>query len=749
MVPSASQSSQYGAIARPASLSWLVANRTPTPIASVLAHKRLMLVIVAAVLLLGVATALYYGREYVAEATIRVSPVASASLAGEQSQFSSNADYRDFVQEQVFEIDNFATASAALELLGSRRWLAQAPGESDRFAAERLVKMLKVQPVEGSYLVRISLTGSDPEGLDEIVNAVAKAYLSRAAKRELDGTDVGLQLLTSRQSELEQSIANGQRQLADLTQELGVSSVSGTLINPYDKMVSDTNAALAHTRRNVLSAQARLDAVKLHRERIQDADVEAKAEQMAASGTDINTARQSLIAQREQALVELSSLGPNHPGRQALEAQITEITKELTSLDQSSLQRARRMLTDSEKATTSVDISEAESTLEQMESAEKGIEKELQGVKTTAATFGAKYSQAVSVQEKIERQGKDLQDLQERMSLLRLKTQAPGVVALDAAAMLPDVPEKSKQRLIFVIFALGSLILGVAVPTAIDLTDRRLKTIGEFEAILGFPPLGVALANGAGQESIRRIALGIMREWRTSGIRSYVLTSVRQGGNAHLAIAIAEELADLGVRTMAIEASLTKSNGRHPRPTSLPAEASHPKPTSLPAEASHPKPTTLPAEAIVTSGRETKRLFPRVANTVALDSRAKSIPQTIADAGLQRLQNGSVVARPFGYVRDSVDRALGNHDIVLLAAPPLLSSADTAAIIHLPAGAILVARAGHDDVSEIASAVRELEKCVPPVVGAVFCEAAWSSADGEYEVDAALQKSRRMSASPA
>ena len=178
-----------------------------------------------------------------AEATIRVSPVVPASLAGEQSQFSSNADYRDFVQEQVFEIDNFATASAALDLLGPKRSLWQLPDESDRHAAERLVKALKVEPVADSYLVRIALEGGNPEGLDEIVNAVVKAYLSRTAKRELDGTDVGIQLLTSRQSELQKNIANDQQQLAGLTQELGVSSVSGELINPYDKMVADTNAA--------------------------------------------------------------------------------------------------------------------------------------------------------------------------------------------------------------------------------------------------------------------------------------------------------------------------------------------------------------------------------------------------------------------------------------------------------------------------------------------------------------------------
>ena len=157
------------------------------------------------------------------------------------------------------------------------------------------------------------------------------------------------------------------------------------------------------------------------------------------------------------------------------------------------------MLADSEEATTSVDISEAQSNLDQMQSAEKGIEKELEGVKSTASVFGGKYSQAVSVQERLERQHKDLQDLQERMSMLRLKTQAPGVVALEAAAMEPDIPLSSRRRLIFVVFVLGSLMLGVAVPTAIDLIDRRLKTADEFEAVLGFPPLGVAMANGAGR----------------------------------------------------------------------------------------------------------------------------------------------------------------------------------------------------------------------------------------------------------
>src|SRR5271156_3630077 len=161
MLPSVNQ---YGTVARPASSSLLVANRTATPLRSLWTHKWLAVLIVIVVSAVGFAAALLHPRDYEAEATIRISPVASSSLAGEESQFNSNADYRDFVQEQVFEVDNFATATAALDLLGPKRSLVQAPGESDRFAAERLVKMLRVEPVADSYLVRISLAGDDPEG---------------------------------------------------------------------------------------------------------------------------------------------------------------------------------------------------------------------------------------------------------------------------------------------------------------------------------------------------------------------------------------------------------------------------------------------------------------------------------------------------------------------------------------------------------------------------------------------------------
>ena len=699
MMRPANQANQFDILVRPAHSSWVVPNRSPTPWTSILAHKRLAISLLVVVSIVGLAVALLMQREFVTEATIRVSPAVPASMYPGEPRFSSNLDYRDFVQQQVFEIDDYATVSAALNSLGSKRWSWQRSGESDRHAAERLMWNLKVASVPDSYLITIDLSGAKPEGLAEIVNGVAQSYLARAAKRELNGTDVGFQLLTSRQKEIEDSIAKDQAQLAGLAQELGVPNVDSALVNPYEKMIEDSNAALAEARRAVLVAQAHLNAVKSNRERIKDSDVEAKARQQAASGSETSTAKQQLVQQREQALVQLSGLGPNHPGRKALEAQIEITNRELAKLDQAALDRARSEFNDVEQATTSVKISDATSNLEQAQSAAKGIEQELEKVKATAANFGTKFGQAVAVQEKLKQARADLRDLQERMSMLRLKSEAPGLVALEAAAMVPDSPERSKRRVIFGLFLLFALAASIGGPTLVDLIDQKIKTASELEAILGFPALGVAPSSvgSLAQEARRRIALGIMREWRRSEIRSFVLTSIRQGANISLALALAEELNALGVRALVIEASLIRSG------------------------CENLKTTATGSGVIAVPARATRRLVP-LSGTGTLELRGQSTAPG-GNGSLQRVQSApsDAVARNFGYVRETVNRSLDSHDIVFLVAPPLLSSADAIALFEMPAGAILVTRAGKDQVSDIAAAIRELERCAPPVVGAIIC----------------------------
>jgi succinoglycan biosynthesis transport protein ExoP len=171
-----------------------------------------------------------------AQAAIRISPVFSRTLQeDDELRFNSNSDYRQFVDQQIVDINSYETAASALSGLGARRWLWQRHGESDRWAAERLMAALSVQAVPDTYLVTVSLQSTKLNGLAEIVNAVATAYLTRQQSQELYNSDQRVRLLQSRRKDLENQATDDFKRQAEIAQELGVSTFEEKFINPYDK----------------------------------------------------------------------------------------------------------------------------------------------------------------------------------------------------------------------------------------------------------------------------------------------------------------------------------------------------------------------------------------------------------------------------------------------------------------------------------------------------------------------------------
>jgi hypothetical protein len=68
---------------------------------------------------MGLLVAIVAGRpRYLAEAAVRVAPNFPKTLQEDvEPRFSSNSDYRDYVQQQVVEIESPQTTANALKLL--------------------------------------------------------------------------------------------------------------------------------------------------------------------------------------------------------------------------------------------------------------------------------------------------------------------------------------------------------------------------------------------------------------------------------------------------------------------------------------------------------------------------------------------------------------------------------------------------------------------------------------------------------
>jgi polysaccharide biosynthesis transport protein len=305
---------------------------------------------------------------------------------------------------------------------------------------------------------------------------------------------------------------------------------------------------------------------------------------------------------------------------------------------------------------------------------------------------------------------KNIQAIDDRINFLRLEAPSPGFVRIESPAQTPDIAVKGGRRKIFALFIFAALMLAVAVPTGIDLIDPKVKTVGELEAILGFAPLGVVKegSDRLARESLRRVAFAIIREWRASGVRSFVLVPVRgRAGTTALALALARELNELGRPTVAIEANQFSPDLRY-------------------ASVHETHNGTINGRANGAINVKAAGSTGGASNGHAATSSPKQRTHSLVDAdGI--LPERIPICRHFGgpcltleCIESLVALALATNDLVILDAPGLMNSADAEMLIQMPAAAILLVREGRDLVPEVVAAAHALEKLSPPVVGAIL-----------------------------
>ncbi|HUN58760.1 MAG TPA: hypothetical protein VMU41_11635 [Candidatus Binataceae bacterium] len=709
--------------------SLLVPGRKPDPIASVKGHRTLSLVAVLIIGVIGLAAAFKFGHaKYIATASVRVTPTFDPSLAtGIDPSMMANVDYSSFVQQQVFEIANIQTVGDALQLLGTKSSIWRLPNESDQHAAERLLNALKVEWLPNTFLISISLTGSKPQGLNDIVNAVVTAYLDRQEKQEMNGADTRVSLLNQRRANLAQQTDEERSQLTQLAQQLGVSTFASGLSDPYDRMLASATEALDRERRNLIVQQAHLASLQAEQKQPQDADLNSFAEKTVASDPDLVGQKSELEKQRVEAFLQLQGLGPSHPGRPALEQQINDINREIANIDGKAMERARSILLGTRTAEWRDKIAEAQARVNESQLACDGIEKEVATLKASISTFGAKYNQALALHEQFETHAKELSDLDDRIDLVRLQSQSPGEASVELPAELPDQPQGGKRRVIFGLSILMAIAFGIGVPTVLDLADSRVKSSRELETILQMPVLGSSLRRALlpSRETLRRIALAILRERRQSGTRVFAVTGVDgKAGVSSLTLALSNELTELGAATVAVEANAVSPDPRYLRRVA--------KGSNTLVRIGHNGSTN---GSVHTNG---KILDSSTELTLVHRNSLEACVHTITPASDSLPDRVSICQRQkhqrlaISCLREVLDIALASHDLVLIDAPPVLSSADTTMLVQNPAGVILVVREGRDRVDDIVASVQELNKLSPPVVGIVLQD----GHDKDFETDA-------------
>ena len=394
-----------------------------------MAHKVAALLVGSFIILRSrAAHRLVKGRHYYqAASVIYVSPRFAKNLEQDQELvLESNSQYREFVQQQVRTINRFDIVLAALQSLGEKRFQWQGRKETDRGAAERLQGMLDIKSIPDTYQITIGLEGIRPDGLAEIVNAVIDSFLTTFKNEELFGTKERIQALEAERATLIQEIDVKTLRRTELAQQLAVTTFNDSNPNPYDQLLLGAKGAYSQAQRQSFEAEAQLASVDGKVSGQPSESLHSMAEDLASRDPGLISLKANLNQRRAELLSKRSGLAETHPGRRAIDQEISEIDAEIDQMKTRLTASFSRILTDQRRAEVAKE-----------KQVESRLSVEVEQITKQAADFAARYQEAIACGRDMERLRRRLDAIDDRVGFLGLEAHAPGFIRVFTPAKPP------------------------------------------------------------------------------------------------------------------------------------------------------------------------------------------------------------------------------------------------------------------------------------------------------------------------
>jgi polysaccharide biosynthesis transport protein len=675
--------------------------------------------VIPAVAALVVAAAVFWAmREpkiYEAIATLEYDPRPAQPLGSKLDSESITGglwDSQEFYETQNFILRSRAVAGRVVRKLMLHRdkgFLSQkdadgAPRETTvEEATTLLMKVLTIEQVRDTRVVRIRARDRSPDRAQLIANAVTEAYIEKSLEDRLGTSSRAMEWLANQMENLKREVENSELELYRFREQNHTLSAS---LEERQKIIANQlqsySQALTEIRSERVKIEARLSVLK----ELLAVGIEEDPLALVAGSVGNDDAVALLRAKYRDAESDLQKLsvlyGAAHPSVRAAKSERDAAL--------GALQAQVRSI-----------YAGMEAELREQERAEKGIKAALDEVNRAGL--------ALSLQEinysRLEREREGKRDMYEVVMERAAQTDLTRAMRVSTgravdAAIKPTVPISPRVRLIIIVASILGLALGVASALLVSFLDNKVRGPADVEArgvtVLGvLPSVGnTALMPSYGREkrrSARRIetpdrdlvvhleprstAAECCRTIRTNitfqsadkPLRTLAITSAMpKDGKTTIAISIATTLAQSGRRVLLVDTDMRKP--RLHRVFKL--------------GSSQGVTTVLAGEATI--------------DEVARDT---GIP------GVSLMPCGPLPPNPSELLHtrrfaEVIEEARSKYDIVIFDTPPLGAVTDPAVISTQVDGTIMVVRSGATTRNGVDAALRQLHSVSAKLIGIVL-----------------------------
>jgi Mrp family chromosome partitioning ATPase/16S rRNA G966 N2-methylase RsmD len=530
----------------------------------------------------------------------------------------------------------------------------------------------------------VTLESDKKEGLDDIVNTVVETYIEKVHEEQsIYASKERIELLYQQRDKFQGIITDKKKRLEALSQELGVTTFVDGVANPFDELLANTQMAYSEAQRNTMEAEAGL----LLFENPKDPNkastaLESIVSDLVYKDPGLNSLKANMYLRRSELVKLISGLDPKHPGYAQIKSQLQVIETEVVEATNQLSKDVKHMLLEERRSKVTLTRTIEHDLLDQITTQKKN-----------AAWFSTNYNEALTLNQDIKRYYGQLETVENRIGFLELESKAPGVIRMESPARPPELAVSGGRTKLLIMMVLLGYFAGLGVPIVIDMLDRRIRTAGQVEKMLGYKPLAALLDPGqdgvspnAIADKMRRLALALERAHKQSGKSSslIILTSVKpDSAVTSLALDLSNDYNKMGVQAIAVEVNSMRPDERY--------LSSH-----------------------TTSGLVNLILDPELAVSKVASPADDKYPNRIALG----ITSESLL---FDYQRlqEVLEKIAETYPIVILDTAPILSSADTEFFTSISDITLLLIAAQQAKPGEIKRAVQLLERIDPKTIGFV------------------------------
>ncbi len=487
------------------------------------------------------------GPHYESSAVVYIQPSKTKSISELTAASNDPNLYDSFMEQQLQTVLREDTLELGLQqsrMRGKDLW--SLPGESLQSAAGRLHGQLKVERQMGSYQVAISLIGTNPVAVAQIVNDVVDAYIKTERADELAQSNAQLSALMTEKVTVGVELASDQKALNDLSADLGGADPTGHDSDPYDSQLKELQTQLLSAQTAHAVAQARLASIEGKGSALLDA---ATDERMAPDPA-IAALKETISKQRATLAIEMAELKPSNPLYTQDKNELTKLDQTLESLS-SDLHKKTRVILESELKLDAARTGDIEDRLNQ----------QLKQLMATASAATPRLQRGASLTADVLRLESRLAEVENGISALELENHSSGMVHMVLPATVPQEPMKSKRALLSIVALPFAVAFGIFAAFLRQRLDPNIYTGDDVTAVLQFPPMAVLpkardVAPRVLDELMLRLVGGVDQAHAVGGAQTFLFTAASSATEiSGLVGSLALKMDRLGYRTMVLNAS--------------------------------------------------------------------------------------------------------------------------------------------------------------------------------------------------